>query len=138
MKGTLHPESGNDQPCELLAALQQLCAETQATHLALVDGRLGAFQEHTSRLEELCGNLRRHQAVTTGLATGSELTPSALDNRILALHYRVSELNYRLSALLRRSLRTVSLLTRHYQTVFGSSSAGGECSPDLHTWSSEV
>ncbi len=138
MTEILPPNSCREQPCGLLAVLQQLCFEIEASNLALADCRLAAFQEHTSRLEGLCGHLQRQWDLTSASVGVINRTPDALDQRILNLRNRVTEANYRLSALLRRSRRTVSLLARHYQTMFRGCRAGSECSADLRRWSSEV
>jgi hypothetical protein len=138
MTKTLHPRSSEDEASEQIAVLLQLCAEMSAASLALADNDLGAFQEHTLRLDGLSSNLRRQRIVSSGREAGSHKTPIRPDDRIQTLRNRLSEASYRLSALLRRRLRTVSLLARHHQTVVSASGAGDEVPPNLHTWSSEA
>ena len=138
MTETFHPSCGEDQASEQLSILQQLCAEVSAANRALVDNDLGGFQEHTSRLDGLCSSLRRQRMVTSGREAGSHRIPIAPDDRIRTSHYRLSEACYRLSAMVRRRRRTVSLLARHYRTMVNTSSAGADGSPNLHTWSAEV
>ena len=141
MTATPHPGFGVEQSCELLAVLQQLCAELQAAYLALADNTLTRFRDHTSRLGELSASLRRLQRQAPAaleLGDSSETAASALAERILAERYRLAEISYRLSALLRRNRRSVGLLARHYRTMFPAVSASDGCAPKLRTWSAEV
>jgi hypothetical protein len=93
---------------EQLETLRQMSAVYQASRSSFVNRDLAAIQDHTSKLESLSGELRRLNRQIA--ATSSSPADRELQRDVITARTEVHQLNRVFAALVRRSLRSVTVL----------------------------
>jgi len=128
---------------EYLTVLQALTGAVQDGIEALASNRLQEFKEHLARQEDYCARLQdtmRRQAVADPNGPAFSLVPD--DTRsgetIRTEHRRLSEMNRRYAALLRRSNRSIGLLASLSRSYLDDFDATGPHPSRRLEWHAEI